>query len=113
MSKKLFDLEIPDSVAAIKGRGIMNIKIFNCMSCGQDDASKISVISEMEDKIKHALAPDAGTDGIIYGLECDVCHHRFKFGVIKVEGKTASGPVEACSIFCADTEDKWKWLGCY
>ncbi len=82
------------------------------MSCGQGDGQKITVISEKKDKIKHALGPDDGTDGMIYTLECDICHHQFKFGVITVEGKSLAGPIEARSVFCMDGEDKWKWLGC-
>ncbi|MHA1793276.1 MAG: hypothetical protein ACTSVI_11570 [Promethearchaeota archaeon] len=115
MSKKMEDLEISAVVHAPCGRGSVEINTSECIFCGQNDPTKITVLSEKKQKIKHSLGHEEGDDATVYELECDVCHKKYKIGIIKIQGNVGDNTTELNSVFSNDekTNNKWVWLGYY
>jgi hypothetical protein len=111
MAKKLDELPIAVTVCAPRSKGTCDVNIGNCFSCQQSDPNKISVINETQGKIVHSLGPDGGEDGTIYDLECDLCHFKYRIGVVSKDYKEAGYTFN--SMFGSDerTGNKFMWIG--
>ncbi|MBN2154359.1 MAG: hypothetical protein JW839_23085 [Candidatus Lokiarchaeota archaeon] len=111
MAKKLDELPIAVTVCAPRSKGTCDVNIGQCFSCLQSDPSKISVVDESIGRIEHALGPEGGEEGEIYELECDVCHARYKIGVVHREKE--GGDWSFNSMFGSDerTGNKFMWIG--
>nr|MDO8087418.1 hypothetical protein [Candidatus Sigynarchaeum springense] len=111
MVKKLDELPIATSVCAPRSKGTCDIEIGNCFNCKQSDPTKITVVTECQGKIEHSFGPEGGDDGDIYELQCDVCHFRYKIGVVHKK----KGDFSFNSMFGSDerTGNRFMWLGIY
>ncbi|NMC04393.1 MAG: hypothetical protein GYA24_04235 [Candidatus Lokiarchaeota archaeon] len=111
MAKKLDELPIAVTVCAPRNKGTCDVNVGSCFKCNQPDPAKISVINEMKGKIVHSLGPEGGDDGIIYDLECDVCHFKYRIGIVQKENE--KGDWSFCSMFGADerTGNRFTWIG--
>jgi cytochrome c5 len=111
MTKKLDELPIAVTVCAPRSKGTCDVNIGKCFKCQQSDPAKISVNDETQGKIAHSLGPEGGEDGDIYDLECDVCHFKYKIGIVKKENK--QGDWSFHSMFGSDerTGNRFMWIG--
>lgn len=109
--KKLNELPIAGCLHAPCQRGSVNIQLSSCQLCGQEDPEKITVLSEIEEKIQHSMGPAGGQDGMVYELQCDACGGTYKIGVITIAATSLSGPTELSSVFITDEKSKGKWGG--
>ncbi len=110
MAKKLDELPIAVTVCAPRSKGTCDVNIGRCFSCQQSDPAKISVIKEERGKIAHSFS-ESGEEGDIYDLECDLCHFRYKIGVVQRENE--AGGWSFNSMFGADerTGNRFMWIG--
>lgn len=111
--KTLEDLPVPDAVHAPSGRGSVDVNVLRCLSCEQPDATKILVVSEKKQNIKHNKSPEGGDEAMVYEVQCQVCNEKYKLGIITIEGETPSGTTTMGSAYVMDknTKEKWAWLG--
>ncbi|MHA1680194.1 MAG: hypothetical protein ACTSUE_04250 [Promethearchaeota archaeon] len=111
--KKISELPLSGILHAPSGRGSVDVKIDQCLSCYQGDPEKISVLHESREIIKHAMSLGDGDEGDVYEVQCDECKHTYSLGVLTIESKTPSGTSWMASVFAKDekTNGKWVWLG--